>query len=273
MKETTNDGQYQKSLPTALLTAYEKTIANIPFSQDIFHELEQILMSPGKSMLPEELRIPSIAPYFEARHKLINIALLENGATQVLEIAAGFSSRGMELTNNPKFTYVEVDLAENIQLKRKVFQAMVLKQRISSRKNIFFEDGNALDFSTLETTMKHFDKSEPVAIIAEGLLRYLTLQEKAIVASNVKQLLEKRSDIWIISDADIDLNRRIEDFDLNLFTSSNDRKRFFEKLGFGVEEYQYMRIISELVSPKKLGKTDEEIERLFKNKHVYVMRA
>lgn len=46
---------------------------------------------------------------------------------------------------------------------------------------------------------KYFDEDREIAIINEGLLRYLTFEEKKIVATNVYNML-KYNGVWITCD-------------------------------------------------------------------------
>lgn len=212
----------------------------------------------------------------------------QSDVSQVFEIAAGFSPRGLEMTSDPNVTYVEVDLAENARLKRKIVNAIITKSTIGSRRNIYFEEGDVLDLTSLQSAIKYLDKTKPITIITEGLLRYLTFAEKTMAAKNIKVLLEQFSGTWIVSDTDLKPNSEREVIilpesfrsrktktginpDLNLFISNAERQRFFERIGFTVEDHNLMEIADELVSPKRLNKTNKEIKDLFNGKHVYIM--
>src|SRR5699024_244936 len=105
-----------------------------------------------------------------------------------------------------------------------------------------------------------------VAIINEGLLRYLTFDEKEIVAQNIFDMLVKHGGIWITSDVTpkkfiTSQNEALQDFNKNLSTITsrnnlNDRfeniehvKEFFGKIGFEViEVHKFKEIKDELFS-------------------------
>ena len=58
----------------------------------------------------------------------------------------------------------------------------------------------------------------------------------------------------------------------NSFESVEKAQEFFVNLGFTVERHSFMEVIDELVSPKKLGQTQQEVETLLKDPYVFVMK-
>ena len=145
----------------------------------------------------ESLIGPEITPFMEARVKLVNRILKEKNVKQILEIAAGFSSRGIEMTKDASINFIEVDLPGIMNEKRGILKALVFEQsKISSRPNLYFYDGNALNQGDLLTATKVF-KKEPIAVVNEGLLTYLDFEEKANVAGNVHRLLESFGGVWV----------------------------------------------------------------------------
>jgi len=86
---------YEKISPTAKLVAYLRTFSDIPYAKEIADESEsekafrELTEESAKSMV-------RLAPYWEARYKGTNQVLTKHGITQILEIAAGLSPRGLE---------------------------------------------------------------------------------------------------------------------------------------------------------------------------------
>src|SRR3990170_5146832 len=105
--------------PTAWTIAQQRSLTDIPYSNQIFRVLERQLSQNGVE-ISEEFRSPQIAPQTEARYKLVDHLLRENGVQQVLEIASGFSPRGLQMTDNNNFVYVEVDLQNVLKQKRQI---------------------------------------------------------------------------------------------------------------------------------------------------------
>lgn len=287
--EQRNKGSHERISPTAWTVAYRRTFTDIPYSNEIFVELEKQLKEQGGVEIADELRTPAIAPQSEARFKLVNRLLKQSGSNQVFEIAAGLSPRGLATTDNPSTTYIEVDLPGMMKLKRKIVEAITGKQTVGKRNNLHLETGDALNLQSLQEAASHLDRTRPIVVINEGLLRYLNFDEKAIVARNIHALLEQFSGVWITPDITLphilnaenlvahNQTQKIKeltriDIDQNRFSSVEQARRFFENLGFTVEDHSFMEVVDELVSPKRLGQTDKETEALIEDAHVFVMR-
>ena len=89
----------EKISPTAWTIAHRRIFTDIPYSKAIFNEIERLRRLQGVD-IPDELKSPEIAPQIEARYKLVSKLLAQNHVEQVLEIAAGFSPRGLDLTSD-----------------------------------------------------------------------------------------------------------------------------------------------------------------------------
>src|ERR1700685_4450197 len=81
---------------TALVTAFGRAeYTTIPWAKEFF----AVMRAPGAS-LPDGPWLNEgrdFAPFLDARFRAVTRLLDEKGATQVLELAAGLSPRGMEL--------------------------------------------------------------------------------------------------------------------------------------------------------------------------------
>lgn len=275
----------EKISPTAWMIAYRRTFTDIPYSRDIFQELERLHKSLGEKANPNELKTPEIAPQIEARYKLVSRLIQESGVTQVFELAAGLSPRGLDMTSNSAINYVESDLQEISLQKKTIVDAIV-----NRRPNLHLEVANALDIDTWQTAVSHLDQEKPIIVINEGLLRYLNFDQKAMVAKNIHALLEKFEGQWITPDITLKkivqsendaTTKRVEKFykttginiDANCFKNVDDAQKFFENLGFSVERHSFMEIIDKLVSPQKLGQSREKVEALLKNPVVFIMKV
>lgn len=261
-----DDSKFNEIMPTAILTAYPRTFSDIPYSHEIFDEL---LRSYGE--IDKSLIIDSLAVELEARGKLIDKLLSTREATQVLELAAGFSSRGLVFTQNSDTQYVELDLPDIAQLKEKVINSIA-----TVPSNLHVIRGNALRKSDFEKASSYFDDEKQVTIVNEGLLRYLTFDEKTIVAKNIRDLLEKHGGVWISGDGATRSFRNSQNKNVpsvnttlmtitsrntigNAFESQDHIRVFFGKLDFTVEFFDYTTVQDELISPKRLGLSDQDI--------------
>ena len=94
---------YERISPTAWLVAYQRTLSDIPLSVEIFAELQTIVkqtQSASDIESVEKLKSPEMTPVWEARFKIVNHLLKAYHPDQVLEIATGFSPRGLEMAKD-----------------------------------------------------------------------------------------------------------------------------------------------------------------------------
>lgn len=284
---------HEKISPTAWGVAYRRTLAGIPYSEDIFRELEEIVRrtrSVDELAALESLRYPESTPMFEARYKLTNRLLKEHPTNQILELAAGFSPRGVEMAHDPAMQYVELDLPGVMDEKRIVLQRLIEQGKMPQQGNLHLEDGNALDAGDIERAVRPFGEG-PVNVINEGLMRYLDFDEKATLAHNIHGLLERFGGAWITPDISMESadssirdeqmkerNAKMEkltgvEFFRNRFKDEEAARKFFGDLGFSVERHGFIEMAGELTSPKKLDLSPDQVERLIGKLVVFVMKA
>ena len=79
--------------PTAILTSYPRTFTDIPYEKEIYNWLNK---NCNKDVNLNKL----LAPEIEARYKLIDKLINKSNINQVLELAAGYSSRGLIYSSN-----------------------------------------------------------------------------------------------------------------------------------------------------------------------------
>lgn len=275
-----DDNEFTDVIPTAVLTAYPRTFTDIPYSKEIFEEMRR---SYGE--IDNDLMVNRIAVELEARSKLIDKLLAEQGASQVIELAAGFSSRGLLLTQSSDVQYVEIDLPEVAERKEQI-----LKNIVTIPENLHIQAGNALRSSDFDKATAYFEDDKSVAFVNEGLLRYLTLEEKAAVAKNIKAVLESYGGVWISGDGstrqfrdtqqknmpslNVTILKQTRRNDIgNVFESQEHFQTFFGELGFTVEFHPYNEVLDKLVSPKRLGLSrDEAQDKLLVHASVVVLR-
>lgn len=279
---------YDGIIPTGWLTAYGRTFSDIPYAQEIFDGLES---SMGENP-PEALDVmkdTELAPQFEARYKLLDRLIMQTGIRQILEVAAGLSSRGLALTEDDSLTYVELDLPHMMDDKRRIVKDLQAKRLVPQRANLHFEDGNAVEIDGFLNAAEHFDPNQPLLIVNEGLLRYLGLKDKQRYAANVSNILRKFGGTWVTSDIslpkvmykeqDVMAGRRKKiseitgvQVDNNLFKDEEDAKQFFGDLGFSVKSHSFLEVIDELTSPAKLGMSRDYVEAINASPVCFVMR-
>jgi O-methyltransferase involved in polyketide biosynthesis len=118
----------------------------------------------------------ALEPYLLARHRAIDTLLeqaIERGEVgQVIEVAAGLSPRGWRFTQrHPDLTYVEADLADMAERKRRALERM---GSLSETHRVEVLDALRDDGpESIATIAGELDPQQGLAIITEGLLGYL----------------------------------------------------------------------------------------------------
>ena len=274
-----NDKDYEEIGLTAIVTSYPRIFTDIPYEKEIYEWLS--------NHCNEEVTLNKmLAPEIEARYKLTNKLLDNSGIKQVLELAAGYSSRGL-IYSQKRYNYVEMDLENVSQNKISIIQA--IEKNIPESLNIV--SGNALRCDDYAKCDEYFEKDKPVAVINEGLLRYLTFDEKRIVAENIYSFLKEHDGVWITCDVTPKKfvqtqEKALPKFNTNLnkITSRNnlnDRfeniehiKDFFGKIGFEVIEiHKFSEMTKDLYSVKHYGIINTDIEQSFEAAIVAVMKV
>lgn len=275
---------YAKIGPTAWYVASERALSDIGYAKEIYKDIGHYIDSatPEEVAYLKDAVTNNIAPMFEARYKLTDKIINQSGIKQVLEIASGLTPRGLAYTDNPDFVFVETDLPEIIQEKQEI-----VKRIIGERKNLYLEEADALDLNSLIAATKHF-KPSPIVVVAEGLLRYLNFEEKAVVAKNIHALLQKFGGFWITPDIAIvkEVHRDDErghqagvlklsgiDLKKNKFKDTESGQKFIEDLGFTVQRIPFLEVLGELQSPKATNMPKDELQKLLKGREAFVMRA
>ena len=273
-----NDKEYEEVSSTAIVTSYPRIFTDIPYEKEIYEWLS--------NHCNEEVTLNKmLAPEIEARYKLTNKLLDNSGIKQVLELAAGYSSRGL-IYSSKGYNYVEMDLEKVSTNKINIIKA--IEKNTQETLNII--SGNALRSSDYSKCDEYFEKNKPVAVINEGLLRYLTFDEKRMVAENVYSFLKKHGGIWITCDVTPkkfiqSQDKALPSFNKNLnnVTSRNnlnDRfkniehiKGFFGNIGFEVSEiHKFSEMKEELYSINHNNLVDSNIEQSLDDAIVVLMK-
>ncbi len=272
-----NDKEYESISPTAIVTSYPRSLTDIPYEYEIFKYLE--LHCKDNVTLNKNL-----APEIEARYKLINKLIDKSNIKQVVELACGYSSRGL-IYSKKDYNYIEVDLSK------------VISNKVNLVNNLFgtlnpnhhLLSCNVLKKENFLTINKYLNEDEPVCIINEGLLRYLNFDEKKLVAKNIYNLLSTHGGIWITSDVTpkkfiTSQDKAISNFNNNLtditsrnnidnrFNDINHVKSFFSELGFNlVEVHKFSEMRNELYSVNNLNIINENIDKSLDEAIVVIM--
>jgi len=274
---------HERISPTAWLVAYQRSQSDIPYASAVFHELEEIVKrtrSAAEMASMEALKSSLLAVMWITRFKIVDQVLKAHPVDQFLEIAAGFCTRGLELTRDARVKYVEMDLSGVIREKRRIVQSLIAQDKIPDRPNFHLVAGNALHPTEILAATRFFT-DKPIAVINEGLLPYLNRSERTTLASNVHALLDRFGGVWVTPDIDIQLpeapsgkdpsgvrarTAKIEsltgiDVLKNRFESEEAARAFFEHLGFRVERHSFLEAADQLALPPHGSLAQKAIER------------
>jgi O-methyltransferase involved in polyketide biosynthesis len=285
---------YSKISVTAKLVAFFRKFSDIPFALDVadyVHADDTLLMlakqlgeetgqQPSLGELPDEGKV--YAPILEARYKSIVQLILQSGYKQVLELASGFSLRGLAMTGASDFVYVETDLQGVNAEKKKLISDMREKYTIADSGNHHVATANALEYDQLQQAAQPFRKDQPLIITNEGLLPYLTAEERQTVAENVRMLLKKfpgGGGIWITPDFATrqmaeNVSERVKRFRAavagatdrplyaSAFESDSEIDQFIKESGFTGQSLFQTDLVPHLSSCARLNISQEVVEHL-----------
>jgi len=180
--------------PTALFTAYWRQYGNDPHAGPIFETAAAIWQQCG-APLPDFRKDERYhGPTMEIRQKVGDLLLKKAVATQVLDLGAGLSPRGLSKLGIP---YVELDIPVMTTLKEMVLQRLHRTGLVERRPNHILVPGSALDPDTFAQAVSHFDRAKPVTVFSEGFLHYLNNDQRAQVATNVVRVLTEFGGAWV----------------------------------------------------------------------------
>jgi O-methyltransferase involved in polyketide biosynthesis len=271
---------YEKISPTAKLVAYLRSFTDIPYAKEI--ALESGAKKTFKELTGEgKESMVRFSPFWEARYKVTDRILAEYDMTQVLEIAAGLSPRGLAMTRNPDVVYVISDLPEMLEVEETIAETIIAKSN-GHRSNLHFQAVNALDMESLSKAVATFKCDRRLAIITEGLLPYLNRREIGALAGNIHEVFRRYDGLWITSDVhtkqslrelsqlDDKMRKRLSTIssstgttvESNIFDNENSIEQFFGKAGFEMKEYSHARVLEDLSSVKLLNLNQEERQKV-----------
>jgi O-methyltransferase involved in polyketide biosynthesis len=168
--------------------------------------------------------------YLELRYNAISQALQLYPESAVLEIAAGYSTRGL-IECMHREAYIETDLDKLIFHKEKVIDLMQEGKRNPCH---YFKPLNICNPQSIEQVgnfIQSLGLTKPVVVIHEGLFMYLNTSEQQLARDNIKTFLAKYSPdgAWITTDfSERDLNLTIlQQFMMKKLSREVERKLYY----------------------------------------------
>ncbi|MGA7162052.1 MAG: class I SAM-dependent methyltransferase [Bacteroidota bacterium] len=288
--DSTYNESFEKVSMTAKFVAYWRQYTDIPFAKDVaeFINASEAIESFFKKNQIARSEIRWYAPLFEIRYKSIDEVLRRQKPKQILELASGLSLRGLTMTQNREIVYVETDLEELTNDKRILVSILNRKYVLAGHSNFHLASVNALDARQLQTAIRHFPKKQPIAVVNEGLLPYLTRSEIEIVARNIRDLLTQFGGVWITPDFSLKENSgpisaqrgRIRDIlkiltgrqlHRGAFDNEEQLVSFLENLGLHTEQLYQTDLVSSVVSIGALKISNTIFEKLKRKLRLWVL--
>ncbi len=129
-------------------------------------------------------KLPPLRHSLLHRHAMIDHLLHESNYRHVIELAAGFSRRGAAATSDARVTYTELDLPAVMERKRELLHRTDEGRSVLARPGLRLVEGD-VETVALEPFVRG---GEPVFVIAEGLMMYLTADARHRLFTKVRQL-------------------------------------------------------------------------------------
>lgn len=276
---------------TAKIAAYYRQFSDISFAQEVAKRIgadaafEQILREHG---LDRE-KLTFYAPMFEARYKSITQLILQSDASQVLELASGYSLRGLDLTRTGAVRYVETDLPDVVAAKLSLLEDVRQHHAIPRSPQHVVITADALDFDAVRSSATVLDPGRALTVLCEGLIMYLSKEQTEQLATNIRRLLgEFAGGCWITPDftfrveaKDLPPERvRLREaitgvtqrqIDTSAFEDGHDLAAFLGRVGFSVQVRSQVDETPSFSSTQALGLAPASIERLRGVLRVWVM--
>jgi O-methyltransferase involved in polyketide biosynthesis len=295
MENKHNADDYSKISPTAKITAYWRSLTDIPFSTQI---ADTIGAEQGaKQLYGDKITVTArFSPAFlEARYKAVDAVLQKYPAYNVLELACGLSPRGLGLAAHNK-RYVGADLPGMIAESAPVIAAIAAEQGIPAQ-HLHFMPVNVLEVSQLQDAVATFE-GERFAICNEGLLMYLNTEEKEKMAQNIRAMLSLSGGYWVTPDVGYtNIRKKLmtslapevkeklaallgsissqvgRDLVGNDFATESEAVDFYERAGFSIEEYPFY---DESYTISTLSLLPEEMRKpvmdVFREAKIWILR-
>jgi O-methyltransferase involved in polyketide biosynthesis len=251
--------------PSAKSLLLNKAFTTIPFAKEAVNLMGVEIDLDGVTKRKNSYQFILRCIHFETRYLSINEALSLLSLNNILEFSSGFSFRGLRECQNPEIFYIDTDLPQILEIKRKLVEELAKKYCTYSINNLKLLELNVLDKVAFTEITKKFPTG-PIAIVNEGLLMYLDQEQKQKLCSNLYDVLQQRGGYWITADVYVKKNEQSSlpldifnkggrnflnhhDVEEHKFESFEAAKDFFKSCGF--EVYRKIEIPPEKVSSRK----------------------
>jgi O-methyltransferase involved in polyketide biosynthesis len=134
--------------------------------------------------------------HFELRARSVDEALDLVATPNIVELASGLSLRGLARAARADVHYLDTDLPDIVEQKRSVLAQLSPPPLAGTYRT---EALDVMDEAAFAQTLASVPAG-PLSIVHEGLLMYLTTDEKLRLAATIRAALQSRGGRWITAD-------------------------------------------------------------------------
>lgn len=135
------------------------------------------------------------------RHAAIDRLLTDSGCSRVIEVASGFSPRGVSFSADPACEYTEIDLPDMVAAKRRQLEASEAGRSALQRGNFSLRAGDItrLDFVAefAGADSEGRADSQPTAVISEGLMMYFKREQQLAIWRSIAALVAATGGVYL----------------------------------------------------------------------------
>lgn len=276
---------------TAKVSAYYRKFSDIAFAAEVAAQIgaDEAFAEIVRAHALDPAKLTFYAPMFEARYKSITQLIRESATSQVLELASGYSLRGLDLTRRGSLHYVETDLGNVIAAKLKLLADVRRRHAMQPNSSHVVAVADALELEQVRTAVAGLERGLPLTVLCEGLVGYLTRAQTERLTGNVHSVLSEFSaGSWIVPDfafrseiralpaERIQLREAItgvtqRQLDASAFEDYAELESFFRGAGFDVRVYSQVDKTPSFSTLAALGLSPAVVERLRPNLRVWVL--
>jgi len=243
-----NQRDYSTISPSAQSLLFLKGLTNIPFAR----EAAELMLRPQKyepDYSNTDFLFWARVVHFESRYWSIDQLLSDLPIKNILELSSGFSFRGLKAIEQDGVHYIDTDLPGVIDTKAAFVKDLQPHPNPKSKLEIL--PLNALDEQAFMDIINRFPANEPIVIVNEGLLMYLSMPEKIRLCQIIQTVLDERGGYWITADIYLKQRNRLPDMQMddklakffeqhhvrdNMFESFEQAEEFFTGQGFVIDK-------------------------------------
>ncbi|WDF56936.1 hypothetical protein [Mucilaginibacter sp. KACC 22063] len=248
MNSSTSDNRdFSTISPSAVSLMYLKALTDIPYAREAVNAIN-IQNTLDVDAAGQPAMFWGKVLHFESRYKSVDSLLKDISITNILEISSGFSLRGLAAMENTAVHYIDTDLPDVIDTKRKLIEKLS-PDALAGNSRLKVMPLNALDEDAFMQTVNLLPPGE-IVILNEGLLMYLNTEEKRKLCTIIRKVLQKRGGCWITADVYVKrkedralfgndkLDKFFKDHHIedNKFDDFESAARFFEENGFKLDK-------------------------------------